>query len=104
MAGKDRKVYILEMTQIETGTNPYAPLDEKNRLDTLSWYLVVIGFMAIAAAGLFLFLREIRYQDYVLNGVALGRYLLVIGGLSYVAGRILAYYRRFRKQKAGGRV
>ena len=104
MAGKDGKVYISLMTQIETGTEPHAPLDEKNRLDTLSWYLVVIGFMSIAAAGLFLFLREVRYQDYVLNGVALGRYLLLLGGGCYVVGRVLSYYRRFRKQKAGGRV
>jgi hypothetical protein len=92
------------MTEIETEKDPYAPLDGKSRLDTLSWYLVVIGFMSIAAAGLFLFLREIRYQDYVLNGVALGRYMLLLGGASYVAGRVLSYYRRFRKQKAGGRV
>lgn len=85
---------------LEPEKNPYA-LDEKNALDTLSWYLVAIGFMSIAAAGLFLFLREIRYQDYVLNGVALGRYLLVAGALFYVAGRFLSYYRRFRKRKAG---
>ena len=80
--------------------NPYA-LDSKNGLDTLSWYLVVVGFLAIIAAGLFFFLREIRYQDYVLNGVAMGRYLLGAGFLSYLAGRLLSYYRKFRKKKAG---
>lgn len=80
--------------------NPYA-LDSKNTLDTVSWYLVVVGFLAIVAAGLFFFLREIRYQDYVLNGVALGRYMLGAGVVSYFAGRALSYYRRFRKKKAG---
>ena len=71
-------------------------------LANLSWYLMAVGFLAIAAAGLFLFLREIRYQDYVLNGAVLGRYLLMAGVASYFAGRIITYYRKFRK-KAGTR-
>lgn len=83
--------------------DPYA-LEAKSFLDTVSWYLLVFGIMSIAAAALFLYLREIRYQDYVLNGVALGRYLLLAGAVSYVAGRALAYYRKFRKKQAGDRV
>ena len=82
--------------------NPYA-LDDKDGLDTLAWYLMATGFMAILGAGLFLFLREIRYEDYVLNGVALGRYMLGAGVILYFAGRILSYYRKFRRRKAGGR-
>ena len=90
------------MTQMtEPEKNSYA-LDQKNILDTVSWYLVVVGFLAILAAGLFLFLREIRYQDYVLNGLVLGRYMLVAGMVSYFTGRILSYYRKYRKKKAGG--
>jgi predicted MFS family arabinose efflux permease len=89
----------------ETENNPYLtqnPLDDKTRLDTLSWYLLVTGLMCIGFAGLFLFLREVRYQDYVLNGVALGRYLLVAGAFFYVGGRVLSYYRRYQRKKAGG--
>lgn len=86
----------------ETENDHYA-LDTKNRLDTVSWYLLATGIMCIVAAALFLFLREIRYQDYVLNGVALGRYLLLGGAAAYVAGRGLSYYAKFRKRKAGGR-
>lgn len=84
----------------EPEKDPYA-LDRASPLDTLSWYLVAIGFMAILAAGLFLFLREIRYRDYVLNGLVFGRYLLAAGVISYFAGRILSYYRKYRKKKAG---
>lgn len=84
----------------EQARNPY-PIDSSSRLDTLSWYLMVTGFMAILAAGLFLFLREIQYEDYVLNGLVLGRYMLGAGVLLYFSGRILSYYRKYRKKKAG---
>lgn len=87
---------------LETEKNPYA-LEDKDRLETVSWYLLATGIMCIVAAGLFLYLREIRYRDYVLNGVALGRYLLVGGAAFYVTGRLLSYYRKFRKKQAGGR-
>lgn len=91
------------MTELET--NPYRTnmrLDETSWVDTLSWYLLVVGLMCIVFAGLFLYLREIRYQDYVLNGVVLGRYMLLAGAVSYVAGRILSYYRKYQRRKAGG--
>ncbi|HLP43401.1 MAG TPA: hypothetical protein VK465_18000 [Fibrobacteria bacterium] len=88
------------MTQTER--DPYA-LDSTSRLDSVIWYLMATGFMAILGAGLFLFLREIRYEDYVLNGAALGRYLLGAGVVLYFTGRILSFYRKFRKKKAGDR-
>jgi hypothetical protein len=84
------------MTEFEN--NPYA-LDTKSRLETVSWYLLATGIMCIVAAALFLFLREIRYQDYVLNGVVLGRYLLLGGAVLYVVGRGLSYYGKFRRRQ-----
>lgn len=78
-------------------------LDETSKLDTLSWYLLVIGLMSIGFAGVFLFLKEIRYEDYVLNGVALGRYMLLAGAVSYVGGRGISYYRKYQRKKAGDR-
>jgi hypothetical protein len=77
----------------------YANLHRQSPLDMLAWYLVAAGIMALAAAGLFIFLRTIHYRDFTLNGAALGRYLLIAGIISYVAGRVIAYYRRFQRRK-----
>lgn len=88
----------------ETENRPYMMpnrLDEDTKLDTLSWYLLVIGLMAIAFGGLLLFLKELHYRDYVLNGVVLSRYMLLAGGGFYVSGRLLSYYRRYQRKKSG---
>jgi hypothetical protein len=75
-------------------------MDDKNGLDTLAWYLMVTGFMALAAAALFILLKTVNYRDYTLNGAALGRYLLMGGIICYFAGRAISYYRRFQRRKA----
>src|SRR5688500_10453847 len=101
---------MMESPESQSASNPKSPGQSESDplgtrstpMDTLSWYLLVVGFLAIVTAGLFLFLREIRYQDYVLNGTVLGRYFLIAGATSYFAGRIITYTRRIRK-KAGVR-
>ena len=80
-------------------------ITRKTRLDEFSWYLMVMGFIGLLAAGLcFYFFRNrpLRYADFSLDANVLGKYLLIAGMASYAAGRTVHYYRRFRKRK--GRV
>jgi hypothetical protein len=89
--------YILAMQDINTS---HEDLYRQNAMDTLAWYLMATGFIALAAAGIFIFLKTINYRDYVLNGSALGRYFLIGGMIFYFAGRGISYYRRFQRRKA----
>jgi hypothetical protein len=75
-------------------------LYRQNGLDLFAWYLMAAGFIALAAAGLFIFLKTINYRDYALNGSVLGRYLLMAGMICYFAGRSISYYRRYQRRKA----
>ena len=77
---------------------PGFALHEEDRLDSLSWYLVVLGFISILLSGLCFYLAQIRYRDYVLNATALGRYLLFAGILAYGVGRMISYYKRYRRR------
>lgn len=83
----------------ETHTS-HQDLYRQNGFDTLAWYLMATGFIALAAAGLFIFLKTINYRDYTLNTTVLGRYLLMGGIGFYFAGRSISYYRRFQRRKA----
>ena len=77
-------------------------IESEDRLADLSWYLVVLGFIAaIGGAALILLLDRISYRDFFINADALGWKLVMGGGASYFVGRGIYYYRRFRK-KAGG--
>ena len=75
---------------------------KKNWVDEVSWYLMVMGFIAILAAGLCFILfrhRPLRYEDFSLDANVLGKYLLLAGLMSYAIGRILYYIRRYRRGK-----
>lgn len=87
-------------SQSDKSQMDYSGLHRQNGLDTLSWYLMATGFMALIAAGLFIFLKTIHYRDYDLNASVLGRYLLVGGVVCYFIGRGISYYRRFQRRKA----
>jgi hypothetical protein len=78
---------------------PYASLNSQGKLDTLSWYLVVLGFVAILFAALCIYLAQIRYRDYVLNARVLGGYLLGLGISLYAVGRGISYFRRFQRRR-----
>jgi hypothetical protein len=72
----------------------------KKWVDELSWYLLVMGFITILLAGLCFFLfrnRPLTYADFSIDANALGKYLMIAGLLAYVAGRIIHYTRKFRK-------
>jgi|GEM_PF-5983292 len=76
--------------------------DQKTWVDTLAWYLLVMGFSCILVGGLFFWLYgqgKLRYADYILNGHALGRYFLFAGIFSYLIGRILTYVRRLHRNR-----
>jgi hypothetical protein len=94
---------IPENTPSNQFSTDYSPLvAEKNWMDTLSWYLLVMGFLAILTGGLFFWLYRqgsLRHADYVLNGNALGRYFLIGGVASYMVGRGLSHYRRIRRRR-----
>jgi hypothetical protein len=76
---------------------------KKNWVDETSWYLMVMGFIGILLSGLCFFLyrnRPLRYEDFSLDANVLGKYLLLAGLTSYMLGRAIYYYRRFRSRKA----
>ena len=70
----------------------------------MSWYLVATGIIALVLAALCLWMGRtgatafFSHKDFSLNPIALGRYLLLIGIVFYAAGRVITYYRRFRKR------
>ena len=79
----------------------YRSLDGRDRWATLSWYLVATGIIALIFAALCLVLDRtgnrdfFSHRDFALNPRILGRGLLFFGILCYVAGRAIAYGRRF---------
>ncbi len=77
----------------------FSEFQGKSKWAELSWYLVVFGFIAIAVAGLCIYLQRIAYRDFTMNSVLLGRYFLMAGITMYLAGRGIAYYQRLKKKK-----
>ena len=82
----------------------YRSLQGRDRLATVSWYLVATGFIALIFAALCLVLDRTGnrdffvHRDFSLNPRILGRGLLFFGILCYVAGRAIAYARRFSRR------
>lgn len=77
-------------------------LKKKSKLDLLAWYLLVMGFISILAAGLFFYLHRVgklRYEDFTINGLALGQYFLFGGISSYLIGRSLSHYLRWKSSR-----
>jgi len=75
---------------------------QKNWVAGLSWYLLVLGFVAILLAALCFFLyrnKPLTYNDFSINANVLGRYLLSFGLLSYIMGRGIQYVRRFKARR-----
>ncbi len=71
--------------------------------DTVAWYLLVMGFVCILTGGLFFWLyREgkLRYDDFILNGNALGLYFLMVGVSAYVIGRVMSHWLRIKRRRA----
>ncbi|MEO6096002.1 MAG: hypothetical protein ABIW76_10035 [Fibrobacteria bacterium] len=89
---------------VQPDSSSFEALDKEERSATISWYLVTTGIIALVLAGLCLWMGRIgatsffSHKDFALNPVALGRSLLLVGIILYAAGRILSYYRRFRKR------
>ena len=74
----------------------------KNWLDTFSWYLLVMGFIAILVSGLCFFLfrnKPLTYDDFSIDANTLGKYLLVFGLVLYVVGRSIHYTRKLRNRR-----
>jgi len=74
----------------------------KNWVDELSWYLLVLGFIAILVAGLCFFLfrnRPLTYADFSIDANTLGKYLMMFGLACYVVGRVLHYSRKLKRIK-----
>jgi hypothetical protein len=63
----------------------YDTLGRKDKLATLSWYLVATGVFT--------------HQDFSLNPNWIGRMLLLVGIFSYAAGRAITYWQRFSKRR-----
>ena len=83
--------------------NPIEEPKSKRWLDELSWYLLVMGFIAILTAGLCFFLyrnKPLTYADFSIDANTLGKCLLIAGLLSYVTGRVIHYIRRHQKRRA----
>lgn len=82
----------------------YRTLDDRDRLSTLSWYLVATGVIALILAALCLILDRtgnrdfFAHKDFSLNPRVLGRWLLFVGLIAYALGRALSYWRRFSKR------
>lgn len=83
----------------------YDTLGRKDKLSTISWYLVATGVIALIFAALCLFLDRtgnrgfFTHQDFSLNPNWIGRMLLLVGILSYGAGRAITYWQRFSKRR-----
>ena len=80
---------------------------KRDGLATLSWYLVTTGVVLLALAALCLYMGRtgatdfFKHKDFAINPMALSRYLLMAGLVSYAGGRAITYYRRFRKRQPG---
>jgi hypothetical protein len=83
---------------------PFESLGREDRLASVSWYLVATGIVALVLAAICLWMGRsgatafFSHKDFALNPIALGRLLLLVGILFYAAGRVITYYRRFRKR------
>ncbi len=83
----------------------YRDLGEKTALDTLSWYLIATGVMALLFAALCLIMDRtghrdfFAHKDFSINPNFLGRWLLMASICLYGAGRAIVYYQRFSKRK-----
>jgi hypothetical protein len=76
---------------------------QKNWVDELAWYLLVMGFIGILLAGVLFYMHPrypLRYEDFHINAKVLGGYVLIAGVSSYFSGRILTYIRRMQRKKA----
>jgi hypothetical protein len=74
----------------------------KTWVDNLAWYLLVMGFIGILTGGLFFWLfrsGKLRYDDFILNGNALGTYFLLAGVSCYLVGRFMTHWLRIRRRK-----
>jgi hypothetical protein len=101
------------MSELDQHPQPNPPFDpsafdsfgKKDRLETLRWYLVTMGVIALILAAVCIFLGRsgsvsfFSHKDFALNPIVLGRYLLLAGFVSYAAGRAITYYRRFSKRE-----
>lgn len=99
-ASQDHESQIPSSTPYDGAYEDLSP--RKTWVDTLSWYLLVIGFLAILAGGLMFWMYrngQLRYEDYLLNGNALGGYFLIIGISCYLVGRILSHVQRSRRRR-----
>lgn len=82
----------------------FEAFERQDRLASVSWYLVATGIIVLVLAALCLWMGRsgatafFSHKDFSLNPIALGRYLLLVGVAFYAAGRIITYYRRFRKR------
>jgi hypothetical protein len=82
----------------------YQSMGREDGLATVSWYLVATGIIALVLAAVCLWMGRtgttafFSHKDFALNPNALGRYLLLAGIVFYAAGRVITYYRRFRKR------
>jgi hypothetical protein len=87
-----------------TGPSAYDSLNKEDKLATVSWYFVATGIIALVLAALCLWMGRtgstafFSHKDFALNPTALGRYLLFAGIFFYAVGRVITYYRRFRKR------
>lgn len=77
----------------------FKDLGKEDLADTLSWYMIVFSLISIAIAGLCIYLRQIHYRDFTLNGRLLGNYFLMFGAALYVGGRAIKYMKRFKKRR-----
>lgn len=96
-----------ESLQSENGNqdpDAYKSIGREDGLASVSWYLVATGIVSLVLAAICLWMGRIgatdffTHKDYSLNPNALGRYLLLAGIVFYAAGRVITYYRRFRKR------
>lgn len=96
-----------ESLQSENGKQDpmdYKSIGREDRLATVSWYLVATGIISLLLAALCLWMGRIgateffTHKDFSINPNALGRYLLLAGIAFYAAGRVITYYRRYRKR------
>ena len=85
----------------------YRSLGKRDGWATLGWYLVATGIIALIFATLCFVLdrsgnREFfSHRDFAINPRILGRGLLFFGGACYVAGRAIAYGRKFSRRGRG---
>ncbi len=83
----------------ENNINLYQDLHKETKADLLSWYMIVFGLICLALAGLFIYLGNINYKDFYINGHAMGNYLLMAAMALYFGGRIIKFVSKKKKSK-----